>query len=95
MASGLPVIATDAEGVTDIFASNLNFGRMVPRGKTERLAQAMLELYRKPPEELIEMGQTAKIRVKEAFSHERMVQQTIDLYNHHLSQFQTTPPRHS
>lgn len=95
MASGLPVIATDAEGVTDIFASNLNFGRMVPRGKTERLAQAMLELYRKPPGELIEMGQTAKNRVKEAFTHERMVQQTIDLYNHHLSQFKTTPPRHS
>jgi glycosyltransferase involved in cell wall biosynthesis len=91
MASGLPVIATDAEGVTDIFASSLDFGRMVARGNTEALARAMLELYRKPPENLKAMGQAAKLRVKEAFTHERMVQQTVDLYKHHLSRFRTTP----
>jgi glycosyltransferase involved in cell wall biosynthesis len=90
MASGLPVIATDAEGVTDIFAGGLDFGRMVPRGNTERLAQAMLEIYQKPPEALMNMGRGAKTRVKEAFTHERMVQQTVDLYNCHLSQFKTT-----
>lgn len=91
MASGLPVIATDAEGVTDIFASGLDFGRMVARGKTEALARAMRELYRKPPGALTAMGRAAQLRVKEAFTHEHMVQQTVDLYNHHLSRFKTTP----
>ena len=91
MASGLPVIATDAEGVTDIFASSLDFGRMVARGNTEALAQAMLELYRKPPEARVAMGQAAKLRVKEAFTHAHMVQRTVDLYNQHLSRFKTTP----
>jgi glycosyltransferase involved in cell wall biosynthesis len=91
MASGLPVIATDAEGVTDIFASGLDFGRMVARGNTQALARAMLELYRKPPEDLKAMGQAAKLRVKEAFTHKRMVQQTVDLYKHHLSGLKITP----
>ena len=76
---------------TDIFACGLDFGRMVARGETEALARAMLELYRKPPENLKAMGQAAKLRVKEAFTHERMVQQTVDLYKHHLSRFRTTP----
>jgi glycosyltransferase involved in cell wall biosynthesis len=91
MASGLPVIATDAEGVTDIFASALDFGRMVARGNTQALAQAMLELYRKPPGARSAMGCTAKLRVKQAFTHERMVQQTVDLYRQHLSRVKTTP----
>lgn len=91
MASGLPVIATDAEGVTDIFASDLDFGRMVDRGNTEALARAMLELYRKPPEARVAMGQAAQRRVKQAFTHKRMVQRTVDLYNQHLSGFKTTP----
>lgn len=89
MASELPVIATDAEGVTDIFESDLDFGRLVPRGKPELLAQAMLELYSKPPNELKEMGERAKNRIEEAFTHEIMVRQTVDLYNQHLSQFKT------
>jgi hypothetical protein len=37
------------------------------------------------------MGRAAQLRVKEAFTHEHMVQQTVDLYNHHLSRFKTTP----
>lgn len=91
MASGLPVIATDAEGVTDIFAGDLDFGRMVARGKTEALARAMLELYRKPPEALRAMGQTAKLRVAQSFTHAQMVQETVALYNRHLARFKTTP----
>lgn len=45
MASGLPVVATDAPGIPDlIHGGTAEFGRMVPRGNTAALAGALTSL---------------------------------------------------
>ncbi len=45
MAAGLPIIATSAEGLPDIFDTDLNFGYLVPIGDYETLKKAMKEIY--------------------------------------------------
>lgn len=89
MASGLPIIATDAEGVTDIFETKLDIGRMVSRGGVDQLAEAMLELYEMPVATRMQMGQNATQRIKETFTHQMMINRTVDLYNHHLGHLKT------
>jgi glycosyltransferase involved in cell wall biosynthesis len=47
MAAGLPVIATNTGGVPEIINHNKN-GLLVPPGKPEKLAEAIIDLIRKP-----------------------------------------------
>ncbi len=81
MASGLPVIATDAEGITDIFDTSKNFGRILTRGNIPFLAKAMEDFYHLQPEERMQMGSLAQARVLEAFTHKHMVDKTVALYD--------------
>ncbi len=85
MASGLPIIATDAQGIPDLFQSPLNFGRMVPKAQPQALAQAMEELFYLPAEERQILGENAKKRIKEDFSIEKLKINTVNLIKEVLS----------
>jgi len=86
MASGLPVIASDAGGVSDIFDTPRVFGRMLPKEDVDLLAGAMEEFYNITPEERQKMGSLAQARVFEAFTHKHMVDKTVALYDQFIGQ---------
>ena len=85
MASGLPVIATDAEGITDIFDTPKNFGRILTRGDIPLLARTMEDFYHLQYEERLQMGRLAQARVLEAFTHKHMVDKTVALYDRFIN----------
>lgn len=80
MAAGLPLISTDVEGITDIFNSDRDFGRMVKRGDVSALAEAMTDLLSLNPSKRAEMGFQGIERLKEGFTREHMVKGTVDVY---------------
>jgi glycosyltransferase involved in cell wall biosynthesis len=80
MAAKLPVISTDAEGVTDIFDSARDFGRMVKIGDVAAMSGAMLEMCMAGREKLAEMGMEGVERLKEGFTREHMVRGTVNVY---------------
>ena len=79
MASGLPIVASDAEGVIDALPrAEEDGGIVVPRGDPEALAAALKRLLDDPV--LAErLGRTAKRRVDEEFS--------LDIVGHELRRF--------
>ena len=81
LASGLPIVATDAEGIPDIFACDERFGFLVPKGEVNAIAKAMLSLYQLPKEELKAMGERAKKRFYSAFSPEVFEKKTIEIFS--------------
>ena len=81
MAARLPVIATDAEGVPDIFDTSETFGRMTPKGDITALAQAMAELYHAEPGERKTMGENAAKRLKEGFTRRHTAEGIVNVYN--------------
>ena len=88
MAAGLPVIATDAEGITDLFETSRQFGQMLPCGDTEALAHALRRFYALSPEELKRMGTEARKRLEEGFTRDQMVARNVDLYRRVLHESQ-------
>lgn len=80
MASGLPIIATDAEGIPDIFNTSLTFGIILPKGNYQVLAEAMKKLLSLSEEERTFWGTQAKLRIKEAFSAESLQKRTVELF---------------
>lgn len=87
MACGLPVVATDAPGVPDIFeAGERAGGIVVPREAPAALARA-LERMIEDEEERQQMGVRARRRVEEHFSLEAVGQQLrCFLSEHRLSE---------
>jgi glycosyltransferase involved in cell wall biosynthesis len=84
MAAGLPIIATSAEGLPDIFHTNLLFGYLVPIGDYEALKKAMQEIYFLSPETLQNFGANAKKRLLEGFSVEQLKKKTISIFKNLL-----------
>nr|WP_246167844.1 glycosyltransferase [Thermosulfurimonas marina] len=82
MAAGLPIIATEAEGLSDLFDSSLTFGKLLPPGNPELLAQALVELYDLGEEKRAQLGEAARRRILEAFSPEVLSQRTIEIVTH-------------
>ncbi len=80
MASGLPIIATDTEGILDIFNTSLTFGIIVPKGNPQILAEAMEKLLKLPEKTRYLWGEKAKLRIKEAFSAEILKKRTVELF---------------
>ncbi|MBI4341153.1 MAG: GT4 family glycosyltransferase PelF [Candidatus Omnitrophica bacterium] len=78
MAMGKPVIATDVGGNPELVEPQRT-GLLVPVGNPEALAEAMVQLLRDPPR-ATQLGEAGRQRVEEYFSAERMVAQTISLY---------------
>lgn len=70
MASGMPVIATATEGVSELLDEQC--GIVVPVGDVAAMAGAVADLAR-DPSRAARMGQAARDRALARFSHERMV----------------------
>ncbi|MFN3407188.1 MAG: glycosyltransferase family 4 protein, partial [Caldimicrobium sp.] len=80
MAASLPIIATDAEGLPDIFQTDKKFGFLIPKGDVEGLAEAMENIINLSEEERKLWGSKAYERVREDFSFEKLKERTLKLF---------------
>jgi len=76
MASGLPVVATHTEGAEQLLTEAT--GAVVPIADTDGMAEALARFADSPPLRQA-AGQAARQRALEHFSHERMVDQLMDV----------------
>lgn len=77
-ATGRPIVATDAPGCREIVKSGVN-GFLVGRGDAEGLADAIARLL-DSPELRAEFGRAGRELAVEEFSEERVVEQTLQVY---------------
>jgi len=80
MSAGLPVIATETDGIIDIFNTPKTIGALVPLNDSAALAKSMNDFLRKESLELKLIGKKARYHVAENFSRERMVEKTVSIY---------------
>ncbi len=78
MAAGIPVIASDYGGLTEIITDGVE-GFIVPAGTVTPLAEALKKLVENP-ELRTEMGRAGRKRAREEFSSEAFVGRTLDVY---------------
>ena len=78
MACGKPVVATTAGGIPEVVADG-ETGLLVPPRDDAALAAAIIRLLKDSPLRAA-MGAAGERRVRERFSSERMVQDTLDVY---------------
>lgn len=83
MATGLPIVATAVDGNAEAVTDGVN-GRLVPPGRPDRVAQAVLELL-DSPDLMKSMASKGKERAKE-FGARQMVDQIARLYDQLLAQ---------
>lgn len=83
MAAGLPVVATDVGGVSDVIVDGCT-GLVVPSASVEPLAAAMLSLARSS-ELRRRLGVAAREAVRTRFSAERLASNVAALYDRELS----------
>jgi glycosyltransferase involved in cell wall biosynthesis len=78
MAAGVPVVATRVGGIPELVRDGVD-GLLVPAREPVRLAEAMLTLLRDP--RLADgMGRSARERIGDAFTVEKMIRRTEKLY---------------
>ena len=80
MACAKPIVATTAGGIPEVVEHGVT-GLLVPPRDPERLAHAIV-LFLKDAGQRRAFGAAALARVRERFSAERMVQETLRLYQH-------------
>ena len=78
MALGMPVLATDTFGPSEIIRDRID-GRLSPAGDAEGTAEALVEMLA-DPSKLAEMGKAAALRVSDYMSPRRIASQTAELY---------------
>ena len=78
MACGKPIVATTAGGMPEVVADG-DTGLLVPPRDDQALAAAIVRLL-KDPASRAAMGAAGERRVRELFSSERMVQDTLQVY---------------
>ncbi len=83
MAMGLPTVATDVGGLSELVVEG-ETGYLVPPGDPRALGERLRALMENPGDRQ-EMGQTARARAERAFSEERMVEQTVKVYEEALA----------
>jgi len=76
---GKPVVATRVAGTSEQILDG-ETGLLVPPSDSEALAGAIIRLLEAPVSVRKEMGQRATIRVREQFTTEKMVHETVALY---------------
>lgn len=81
-AIGTPVIATRLGGVLDIMESGRD-GLLVEPGDVEGMAQAMLEILKKP-EQARKMADSLRRRVEKEFTLDQMTDKTLEVYRETL-----------
>jgi glycosyltransferase involved in cell wall biosynthesis len=82
MAMEKPVVATNVGGVSELAGEA---APLVPASNLEALADAMLELMRKPEADRLAMGRTARIRIQADFNIESRVEEWQSLYQSFVS----------
>ena len=83
MMAGLPVVASHVGGIPELVEDGRT-GRLVPPGDATQLAAALIELL-DHPDRAQQMGQTARRRIEEQYSFDRMVHQFETLYLRELA----------
>lgn len=78
MAAGLPVVATDVGGTSELVTDGTT-GRLVPAGDTGALAAALRELLAHP-QQRARLGMNARQRVEQTFSAVRMAREIAEVY---------------
>ena len=78
MAFGLPVVATNVGGLPEVVEDGIT-GILVPPGDSEALAAAIMRLLR-DPQLSARLGQAGRERVQFEFTIDRIVSQTLDVY---------------
>ena len=84
MATGIPVIASDYGGLTEIITNGVE-GFIVPAGTVAPLAEALKTLV-EAPDLRDEMGRAGTKRAKEDFSSDVFVERTLDVYRQVIKQ---------
>ncbi|MED5331060.1 MAG: glycosyltransferase [Planctomycetota bacterium] len=77
-AMGRPSVATDVGGISEVLIHG-ETGILVPPGEEEALVHGMESLLRDVSQRRV-MGKAARYRYEQKFSHSRMVEEYIDLY---------------
>jgi glycosyltransferase involved in cell wall biosynthesis len=78
MSTGLPMVATEVGGVLEIIDEGCN-GLLVPSKQPEKLAQAILRLYRDSMLRT-KLGENARKTVLEKYTAEKVVNQYIETF---------------
>uniref|UniRef100_A0A7C3Z880 Glycosyltransferase n=1 Tax=Desulfobacca acetoxidans TaxID=60893 RepID=A0A7C3Z880_9BACT len=78
MGTGLPVVGTRVSGISDVITDGYN-GWLTSPGDSRALAQAILELYRRP-ELQSQLGQAARQTVAAGYSQEAMLRRLEGIY---------------
>jgi glycosyltransferase involved in cell wall biosynthesis len=85
MAMEKPVVATDVGGVRELVGES---GLIVPAGKPDRLAVAMLEVMRRSPVDRLSLGCSARARIHANFSMDAKADEWEALYRSIIEQKQ-------
>jgi glycosyltransferase involved in cell wall biosynthesis len=83
MASGLPVIATQVSGTSQVMVHG-ETGLLVAPGNAKELERAMLDLL-SHPDMFMKMGKAARSRVESHFSAQRQAEEHFVLFAHELN----------
>ncbi len=84
-ASGVPVVATKVGGVIDIIEDGKN-GLLVPPADHKSMADAIMRIY-EDTQLARELAENAYAKIKEKYTVELMVKNTLDVYRDALSNF--------
>jgi len=83
-ACGLPIVATDVGGNSEVVLNNKT-GFIVPPRNPEALAQAMEKMMALPQEKRLEMGKAGRTYIEANYSLEHVVDQWVALYKELLT----------
>jgi glycosyltransferase involved in cell wall biosynthesis len=78
MAAGIPVVATETDGAREVIESDVT-GRLVPVGDVDVIARSISELLSDPAERA-RLGANAQQAARQRFGLQRMVDETVRLY---------------
>ena len=87
MAAGVPCVATQAGGIPEVINGEA-VGFLVPPADSEALAEMMLRVAEMPGEELAEVVEKARDRVRRTYSHDVVKKKLEDLYEREFAAFQ-------
>lgn len=79
----VPPIVTDSGGSPELIIQNES-GIIIPPADSKAIADAIMYLY-EHPEERIQMGEQAQIRIRDYFKNSTTIEKTLDLYKELLS----------